>query len=213
MFWLMPFMKIKIRIGIALLFMLFIKNIYANNIEILQNKLNILQSMSANFTQVIYVKERAVSKSYGNMALQRPLYFRWNTQKPLIQSIIADGKNIWIYDQDLEQVTVQKQKARGTMLLFLSGNKNVMMRDFTVTIDTVDTTDTMQIFTLQAKNRNENFDKIKLIFNKIALVQIEFFDKLSQHTVIKLTKIDLNNKLTRNLFIFKPPRGVDIIQQ
>src|SRR3990167_5239597 len=77
--------------------------------DLLQKKLNTLQSMRANFTQVIYVKQREISHSDGNMALQRPGHFRWQTKNPMAQIIVADGKKIWIYDVDLEQVTVKDQ--------------------------------------------------------------------------------------------------------
>ena len=181
-----------------------------DNIATLQNKLAQLKSMTANFSQIIYVKQRVVSRSSGNMSLRRPVDFRWETQQPLQQLIIANGKKIWIYDVDLEQVTIQKQQAHGTMTLFLGGNKNIMVRDFNVSLAV---NGKIQLFNLKAKSPDENFYLIKLGFLGEQLISIEFFDKLAQHTVIKLSQIKINNKLSDTVFSFKFPHGVDIIYQ
>ena len=78
--------------------------------ELLQAKLNALRTMSADFTQVVKAKRREVSHSSGTMALSRPGRFRWQTKAPMEQLVVADGKQLWIYDVDLEQVSVKKQE-------------------------------------------------------------------------------------------------------
>lgn len=76
---------------------------------ILQKKLNEMHTMKAYFSQVVRAKNRTVSRSSGTMALLRPGKFRWETTKPMKQVVIADGKQLWIYEAALEQVTVSKQ--------------------------------------------------------------------------------------------------------
>lgn len=77
---------------------------------LLQTKLNSIRSMTAVFKQSVKAKHRVVSRSSGTMALQRPGRFRWQTLQPMAQLMVADGQKIWIYDKDLEQVTVKTQK-------------------------------------------------------------------------------------------------------
>ena len=77
--------------------------------------LNKVQSMKANFIQTVYDKRGKVTqKSSGRMALQRPGKFRWDVAKPMPQLIIANGTKLWIYDPDLEQLTIRSiKKAAG----------------------------------------------------------------------------------------------------
>src|SRR5258708_7700972 len=95
---------------ILFLLWFFTSALYAQSpTEELQGKLNAINKMSANFDQTIKAGNREVSNSLGTMALSRPGRFRWQTKSPLEQIIVADGKKLWIYDVDLEQVTVRKQ--------------------------------------------------------------------------------------------------------
>ena len=105
--------------------------------ETLQTKLNALRTMSANFDQVVKAKRREISRSSGTMALARPGRFRWQTKQPMAQLVVADGTRLWIYDVDLEQVSVKKQENNigGTAALFLSGYDDTVARDFDVTMN------------------------------------------------------------------------------
>lgn len=177
-----------------------------------QARLNAIHTMSANFTQIVKAGKREVSNSYGVMSLARPGRFRWQTKSPLEQLIVADGKQLWVYDVDLEQVTVRKQDkgVGGTPALFLSGYDNTVARDFTVTASQ---TGNRYTYRMHAKSPKENYQDLTLIFNKDMLTQIEFFDQLGQHTIVHLTHIKHNPQLSSQLFQFKAPAGVDMIKQ
>lgn len=177
-----------------------------------QNKLNAIRSMSASFHEVVRTKSKIISKSSGTMALSRPGKFRWDTQQPVAQSVIADGKKLWIYDVDLEQVTVKSQQkgVGGTPGLFLSGYNDRLTHDFSVTLKQ---TANKQRFTLIAKTHQGNFNRVDLTFSGDMLTDIDFFDALSQRTAVHLTKIKMNAPLSTSLFAFKLPKGIDIIRQ
>jgi outer membrane lipoprotein carrier protein len=180
--------------------------------EVLQEKLNAMRSMTANFTQVVKAKKREVSRSSGTMALERPGRFRWQTLEPMEQLVVADGNKMWVYDVDLEQVTVKKQEKGlgGTAALFLSGYDNTVTRDFEVTqLNSGDAA----TFDLKSKSSKANFQRIKLIFKQDKLTGLELHDQLGQLTVVKLVQIKSNPKLEAKLFQFKPPKGVDIVRQ
>jgi outer membrane lipoprotein carrier protein len=180
--------------------------------EALQDKLNAMHSMTANFKQVVKAKSRIVSQSSGTMALARPGKFRWQTKDPMAQLVVADGKNMWIYDVDLEQVSVKKQDKGlgGTAALFLSGYDNKVTQDF----DVVQTqNDSIQVYELKAKSSKENFQRIKLMFDHNNLNGLELYDQLGQVTTVRFSQIKANPKIDDKLFSFKPPKGVDVVHQ
>lgn len=180
--------------------------------ELLQAKLNAIRSMTADFKQVVKAKQREVSRSSGTMALERPGRFRWQTKQPMEQLVVADGKKMWVYDVDLEQVTVKKQEKGlgGTAALFLSGYDDTVARDFDVTQKNEGKT---IIFNLKSKSSKANFQRIKLVFTADNLTGLELHDQLGQITTVKLNQIKSNPKLAVKLFQFKPPKGVDIVKQ
>ncbi len=180
--------------------------------ELLQSKLNALRTMSADFTQVVKAKRREVSHSSGTMALSRPGRFRWQTKAPMEQLVVADGKKLWIYDVDLEQVSVKKQdkSVGGTAGLFLSGYNDTVARDFDVTVSEKGN---KMSFDLNAKSNKANFQRVKLVFEGSALSGIALYDQLGQLTDVTLNQVQVNPKLVASLFQFKAPRGVDVVQQ
>ena len=64
--------------------------------------------LTADFSQVVRNRDgQIVDRASGRLSLSRPNRFRWDYQKPYLQTIVADGKQLWLYDSDLEQVTVR----------------------------------------------------------------------------------------------------------
>ncbi len=178
----------------------------------LQEKLNAIRTMSATFSQEIKTKDRDLSSSSGVMALERPGKFRWDTKEPMAQLVIADGTKLWVYDKELEQVTVKKQEKGigGTAGLFLSGYDSTVARDFEVKDESKGN---QVIFELQAKSKQENVQRLKLTFVQDALKRMDMYDQLGQHTIVNLTQIKLNPKLSSAIFRFKVPKGVDVVEQ
>ena len=178
----------------------------------LQGKLNAIRTMSASFGQVVNAKKHEVSRSSGTMALFRPGHFRWQTIRPMEQLVIADGTHLWIYDHDLEQVTIKKQEKGlgGTAALFLSGYNDTVTRDFDVTTYQKDN---KEYFDLHAKSNKANFLRMILVFLGSELRGIELFDQLGQHTIVTLSNIKNNPTLSPSLFKFKTPKGVDVVEQ
>lgn len=198
---------------VLLLSLVFAGNAYCESVgDVLQTKLNAIRSMTANFSQVIKAKEKEISRSSGTMALERPGRFRWQTKNPMEQLVVADGKELWVYDVDLEQVTVKKQEKSlgGTAALFLSGYDDTVTRDFDVTATTAGG---KQVYDLRSKSNKANFQRVKLIFNHDELIAMEMFDQLGQHTVVNLKNVKTNPKIAASLFQFKPPKGTDIVKQ
>ncbi|HHT0593125.1 TPA: outer membrane lipoprotein chaperone LolA [Legionella anisa] len=179
---------------------------------LLQTKLNSIRSMTAVFKQTVKAKKRVVSRSSGTMALQRPGRFRWQTTHPMEQLMVADGQKIWVYDKDLEQVTVKAQQKGlgGTAALFLSGYDDTVTRDFKVAQSNVGNE---IVFDLKSKSPKANFQRIKLMFRQNTLTGLELYDQLGQVTTVQLSQIKLNPQLASSMFQFKTPKGVDVVRQ
>ncbi len=178
----------------------------------LQSKLNAMRTLSADFHQVVRAKKKVVSRSSGTMALSRPGHFRWQTKTPMAQWVIADGQHLWVYDVDLEQVTVKKQDKHlgGTAALFLSESDESVAREFEVTSHQAGK---KTIFELQSRQHKANFEQVTLQFVGEVLEEIIMVDQLGQHTEVRLQDIKMNPILRQTLFQFKPPKGIDVVAQ
>src|SRR5690349_11652470 len=81
---------------------------HADGISSLKNFYNNTHAVHANFYQVVTDKQgRKVQEVYGEMQLKRPNKFKWDYNKPYEQQIVSDGKQVWLYDTELAQVTVR----------------------------------------------------------------------------------------------------------
>jgi len=178
----------------------------------LQTRLSNIKTMQANFKQVVSdPNEGVLQRASGNMALQRPNHFRWYTKSPTKQLILTDGKNIWIYDIDLEQATVQPLEKIGgnTPAMLMSGSTEKIVENFIINIEK--DSDGKQWFVLIPKQKSNFFQTVRLNFSAGKLQRMEFTDDLGQITQIKFTNAKINSQLSSKLFKFSPPRGVDVI--
>jgi outer membrane lipoprotein carrier protein len=176
----------------------------------LSNLLQNLQTFQADFSQKIQDKAGStLSQSQGKMALKRPGLFRWETQRPNQQLIIADGKTIWIYDKDLEQITKQKQNASAnTPGLLLSDSVSHLIKRFYIK-STVTNNDT--VFELIPKSKEALFQSVQLVFDKTDLKQMILFDNLGQMTKISFSHIKANQELSQDLFHFRAPSHIEVV--
>ena len=74
----------------------------------LDNFFTQVNTMQAQFTQEVYDEDGKLrQKSQGNVFLSRPGKFSWEYRAPEAHRIVADGKNVWVHDVELDQVTVK----------------------------------------------------------------------------------------------------------
>lgn len=181
----------------------------------LTTMLNDVRTMQASFTQTVYDNHgKAVQVSHGQMALQRPGKFRWDVKKPIPQLIIANDSKLWIYDPDLEQVTIRSlQHAAGeTPALFLSHVDNTLQNDFTVQ-SVVAKPKEWEWFKLIPKKSDSMFASIMMGFGQQQIQEMRLQDHLGHTTVIQFDKAKVNTALAGSLFIFKAPANVDVIDE
>ncbi|MEO8400257.1 MAG: outer membrane lipoprotein chaperone LolA [Gammaproteobacteria bacterium] len=176
--------------------------------------LNNIRSMQANFNQTVQdTKGRTISYSQGRMALQRPGKFRWDTIKPNPQLIVTNGKRVWIYDADLEQLTIRylTKEAGETPALLLSSVNATLDKDFRVQASNEN--GTTKWFVLRPKDKSSIFAMIRLGFQKNEITQMQLQDHLDHVTLIRFSRIVINPTLSDSAFTFKPPAHVDVIDE
>jgi len=170
------------------------------------------KSGQANFTQVVQDKNgKKIQSASGTMQFVRPGKFRWVYQKPYEQIIVGDGAKFWLYDVDLNQVTVKKLDAAlgNSPAALLSGN-NEIERAFI--LKDMGTRDGLDWLDATAKAADTGFDKIAMAFNaKGELVLMELRDAFGLKTELRFSNMQHNPKLSPQLFKFVPPKGADVL--
>ena len=126
------------------------------------------------------------------------------------QWVIADGRCLWVYDVDLEQVTVAPQvnDLQRSRVGFLLGQKADLLRTYQVTGQPQ-----LGIFELVARSSSADLARVKIKFNGDALTRMELFDALGQQTNITFKRIEMNQFIPAKAFRFQKPAGVDVIHQ
>lgn len=191
----------------------------------LMNILSGLNSLSADFEQRIYsnkkntkVQQKSLTAQQmnqtfmGNMKVERPGKFYWQTNSPAKQIIVTAGSNVWIYDPDLKQAVRQKldQQIENTPALLFSGNSTKIMQNYRITQPDA----TKMFYTLYPKNKDGVFQSLSLSFDaKKTPIHMVLEDNTGQTTHIKFKNTQLNAKIPTTLFNFTPPKGTEIIEQ
>ena len=201
---------------LTIFFLFSISSAKASPATDLSSLLNGVHTMQADFTQTVYDNHgKAIQTSDGKMALDRPGKFRWEVKKPIPQLIIANESRLWIYDADLEQVTIRtlKQAAGDTPALLLSHTGSSLDKDYTVNVINNQTPSALSWFKLTPKNQDNMFETIQMGFNKGEINQMRLTDHLGHTTSIQFKRAQTNIDLPATLFSFKAPKGVDVIDE
>lgn len=187
-------------------------SVSASAAQVLEDFLNDFKTLKAHFTQTLYDEKGAVLEvSSGKLYLQRPGRFHWSYEAPYEQLIIADGSSIWIYDQDLEQVTIKDfdVSTENTPALLLSSERPIS--DFFTVESLPDNASGEAQVKLLPKSPDAQFALMQLLFNGLTLSRLHVQDKLGQTSVIAFSAQQRNVPLPAHLFEFPPPAGIDLI--
>jgi len=187
---------------------------HAAAIEKLKTFIAATHSAQADFTQeVLDQNGKHMQSASGIMQFQRPGKFRWVYQKPYEQLIVGDGAKFWLYDADLNQVTVKKlDAALGSSPAALLSGSNEIERGFTLTEDgSRDGLDWLQAI---PRTQDGGFEKIRMAFDAQAgLVIMELNDTFGHKTVLRFSAMQRNPKLPEQQFHFTPPKGADVLSE
>ena len=170
-----------------------------------------LHSLTGRFSQSLTDINGHTSKtSAGTLALEAPREFRWDTLTPYKQTIVADGSRVWMYDPELQQVTVSAQSGEEahSPLTVLTDLKQ-MDRDFTVSEQ--GERDGLLWLRLTSRSKNPQFDHAELGFDANGLARMTFRDQLGSTTDIRFSDWQRNPAIPPTTFNFVPPKGADVI--
>lgn len=152
-----------------------------------------------------------IESSSGKLYLQRPDRFRWEYQRPYEQTIVSDGEHIYIYDKDLDQVTVKPagDSLGATPAALLSGTADI---DASFEIEELASEQDLDWLALRPRGAAEEFHSIRLGFDAAGLRVMQLADNLGQTTTIRFEHEERDAGLEKTLFEFEAPEGVDVIQ-
>jgi outer membrane lipoprotein carrier protein len=193
---------------------------WAGGMESLEAFVKNAKSGRAEFTQTVTApaKEGQTSRakvSSGTFEFQRPGKFKFDYKKPFVQSIVADGETLWLYDADLNQVTQRKQsQALGSTpaaLIASAADLRALQADFT--LEGAPERDGLQWVKASPKNKEGQLQNVQIGFHGEALASLEILDSFGQRSVLKFSKVEVNPALPASTFQFKAPAGADVIRQ
>ena len=185
----------------------------AGSLDSLDRFYNNVQTYSAHFDQVVLDEGLVpIEESSGIMQIARPGRFRWDYEPPNEQAIVGDGKKVWIYDIELEQITVrpQEQSLGRTPATILAGSgdigSNYEIRD-------LGAAGLLTWVGINPRDTDSGFDDMRIGFEGDELRTIELVDGLGQTTRITLSGGVENEAVDEAQFILTIPEGVDVIDE
>ena len=170
-----------------------------------------LDGFQAEFTQTVRSQDGHIQdQTQGKVWLQSPDKLRWVYTGEFPEIIVADGKNIWIYDESLEQVTVKPQSDQATdSPLMILADVSQLDEQFQVT-ELGDFED-MLLLELKSLDSESEFERILLGLTADGIRMMAMEDAFGQRTEINFANVLINQPLEPELFRFAPPEGADVV--
>ena len=171
------------------------------------------QSLRAGFVQTLINESgERLERTEGVLYLQQPDKFHWAYQTPYQQKIITDGELLWVFDQDLEQVTIREAGVaiRQTPAAVILGDTDLGAHFIRLELGRIEGVDWIK---LTPKDAESQYDHLRFGFddNRLAMLIIE--DQFGQIIRIDFKDVVKNADLTADLFQLQIPAGVDVIDE
>ena len=180
--------------------------------ERLQTFLDGVQSLQARFDQSVFDTSQGQTRRLeGMFYLQRPGKFRWDYTEPKGQLVLADGKTVWLVEDDLRQAYQKRQSEalRGTPALLLT--EQLKLEDHFEIADLGAGQD-LEWVELIPRDPESQFTRVLLAFAGNELRRMELADKFGQVTRFGFSDIRRNARLDPDLFVYVPPRGTQMFE-
>ena len=204
-------LKPDLLLGIALS-MVMTANVAASpGTDALSHFFNEIKTFKARFGQVVLDESlNEIDDGQGTVWFRRPGLFRWNYERPEAQEIVGDGEIVWVYDIELEQITVQSQDLvlGKSPAQLLAGSGNL---EETHVVEDIGSQGRFDWVNLIPKDQESGFSEVRVGFEDNRLRLLELLDGLGQRTRISFVDLKENVPIPLSVFDFVPPDGVDII--
>jgi len=170
------------------------------------------KSASGRFEQQVMDRAgKVVERGSGSFTFARPGKFRWVYDKPHPQTLVADGTKLYIYDPELQQVTVKRmdQAISSTPAALLAGREDITslfsLRDG-------GSANGLEWVEATPKTPDTGFDRVRLGLKDRQLAAMELFDQLGGHSSLRFVELKPNAPVAPDTFRFTPPKGADVIE-
>lgn len=184
-----------------------------NTINSLESFLQGLNSLEVDFTQILMNENgRELERANGVLYLKKPGKFYWNYQHPYSQKIITNGKILWIFDEDLEQVTIKNidNSISKTPAGIILADDSIQEHFVQTSLGVIENFDWIE---LTPRYIEAQYDYIKIGFNKNKLGMMIIADNLGQTTRIDFSSVQKNTALSASFFNFDIPKNIDIFDE
>jgi outer membrane lipoprotein carrier protein len=171
-----------------------------------------VKSGRAAFTQTVTAPDGTKKKpSSGSFEFARPNRFRFAYAKPFEQIIVSDGLKLWLYDVDLNQVSVRPaaQALAATPASLLAGG--ALDKDFELAA--APARDGLDWVLATPRSKDGSIAALRIGFRGKVLAALEIADAFGQRSLLQFSAVEANPKLADEGFRFVPPKGVDVIEQ
>lgn len=184
-----------------------------SDVQRLSQLLTNSKTIDARFSQLtLDASGTQLQETAGQMTVQRPGLFYWHTDAPQEQVVVSDGKNVTLWDPDLEQATVKKldERLTQTPALLLSGDISKISQSFDIT--SKEQGEVMD-FTLKPKTKDSLFDSLRLSFRRGVVNDMQLIDTTGSRTNILFNGVKVNEPVPAGKFKFDIPAGADVIKE
>lgn len=172
-----------------------------------------LDNLQLTFSQTVRSQDgRIQDETHGNAWLQSPDKLRWVYGGDFPETIVADGENVWIYDETLEQVTIKPQSnnVSDTPLLILT---DLSQLDQQFLVSELGEFESMHLLELRSREGESEFERILMGLDMDGIRMMVMEDAFGQRTEIRFSDIIRNGEIQQQQFSFTPPEGVDVVGQ
>jgi outer membrane lipoprotein carrier protein len=172
-----------------------------------------LNTLTGTFTQEVRDKNGRVSRSSaGTFSIARPGKFRFVYEKPYKQTIVSDGTTVWLYDEDLNQVTIRKigdSLGEQPLALLLDPQSSEKVFD----VKAAPSQGSIKFVTANAKKVDASVSELVIALVNAQPSEIVWRDALQNVNTLRFMKLVRNEKVDATLFAFTPPKGADVLKQ
>jgi outer membrane lipoprotein carrier protein len=195
--------------------LVFASQAHATALDQFKSFVSSTQSARGEFTQRLVKVESGATKvsneSTGTFVFARPGKFIWTYQKPYEQLLQADGDKLYIYDKDLNQVTIKKLgDALGSSPAAILFGSNDLEKNFTLKEGA--TKDGVEWLEATPKAKDTNFEHIGIGMRNGVPAAMELRDSFGQISLLNFTKFEKNPSMPAGQFKFVVPKGADVFQ-
>ena len=197
---------------------------HADSMDSLSQFLKSTRSWRADFVQVVTApaKEGRPARpktSSGVFAFIRPSVFRFDYSKPYVQNIVADGQQLWLFDTDLNQVTVRNQALTLgiTPAALIASAQDIASLNKEFSLKAAPSEEGLDWVVATPKIKDAGLQSVRIGLRvdagQAVLSQLDIVDAFGNRSQIRFNRVEVNPaNLTMANFTFVPPKGVDVVR-